>query len=122
MANSSYVKTLLGALPANVKGPVGDAFEYVLVNLRMGRATTGRRAENLQLYAIEGTTHATPDTEFSVTHGLGTAPYLLIPVLRLTDVNSEVVPLKVTRVPDAERVYLSSSVASAPFVALVEAG
>lgn len=120
MANASYVSTLLGAVKSEIKQALNAVFEYVLTNLRFGHVSAGTRAENFQLYAVEGTTHATEDTEFSIAHGLGVAPYLLIPVLPLDEVNAELVPLRVTRAADDRRIYLASSVASAPIRVLIE--
>lgn len=120
MANAPYVETLLAGLPAEVKKALKQAFDYVLVNLRLGRCAPGTRAENLQIYAVEGRTHATPETEFSIAHGLGRAPYLLVPVLALDTENAELVPLRVTRAADAARIYLASSVADAPIRVLIE--
>jgi hypothetical protein len=120
MANASYIQTLLAAMSREDRQALNGVFEYLLANLRLGHADTGTRAENFQLYALEGTTASVANTEFTIAHGLGTAPYLLIPVLPLDAVNAELVPLKVTRAADASRVYLSSSVASAPIRMLVE--
>lgn len=120
MANPSYAATLLGGVKAELKAALNAVFEYVLTNLRFGHATPGTRAENFQLYAVEGTTHDTADTEFSIAHGLGAAPYLLIPVLPLDTVNAEIVPLRVTRAADAQRIYLASSVEGAPIRVLLE--
>ena len=121
MAAPSYVTSLLAGFPPDQKRALQSVFDYVLTNLRLGRCAAGTRAENLQVYAVTGRTPATPDTEFSLPHGLGRAPYLLVPVLALDDVNSELVPLRVTRAPDASRVYLASSVGDAPFKVLLEA-
>jgi len=120
MASNAYISTLLGGLKSDLKRALEGAFDYVLTNQRFGRCAPGTRAENFQLYGLEGTTHATPNAEFSVPHGLGRPPYLLIPILALDNVNAEIVPLRVTRAADAQRVYLASSVASAPFRVLVE--
>ena len=85
-----------------------------------GHATPRTRTENFQLYTVEGTTAAVADTEFTIAHGLGKAPYLLIPVLPLDAVNATLVPLTVTRLPDASRIYLSSPVTGATFRAFLE--
>jgi hypothetical protein len=120
MATTSYVSTLIGGLKSDLKRALEAVFDYVLTNLRFGRCASGTRAENFQLYGLDGTTHGTPDTEFSIAHGLGRAPYLLIPVLPLDTVGAEIVPLRVTRAADASRIYLASSVADADIRVLVE--
>ena len=121
MAAIGYVKALLAGFPAEQKRALEQAFEEVLNNLRLGRPEHEERAENLQLYYYEGTTAAVANTEFTIAHGLGRAPYTLIPVLSLQDVNSQIVPLKVTRAADATRIYLSSSETNAVVKVAVEA-
>lgn len=120
MAKASYLSTLTkGAFSAPQQAALAQVFEYLCGNLRLGRCTSGTRAENFQMYALEGETASVADTEFSVAHGLGVAPFLVLPVLSLEE-GAQLVPLTVTRAPDAERIYLSSSVTSAPFRVLVE--
>lgn len=121
MATPEYVIAQLGGIPADLKRVFGDVFRYVLGNLRFGRPSNQTRAENVQAYFLTGTTPSVADTEFSIAHGLGTAPYLLLPVLDLQAVNARLVPLTVTRAADASRVYLSSSETDAPVTVLVEA-
>lgn len=121
MANPEYVASQLGGVESTLKRSLIDVFRYVLGNLRFGRPTNQTRAENVQAYYLTGTTHATPNTEFSIAHGLGSAPYLLVPVLDLQAVNAQIVPLVVSRAADASRIYLKSSVASAVFTIMVEA-
>ena len=116
MANPSYVYSLL---PGPLKS-LDAVFRYVLGALRFGSGAASTKAENFALYAIEGTTPATPDTEFSIRHGRGKAPTILIPYLPLDTVGAQVVPLTVTRAADAERIYLSSSVASATMRVYIE--
>ena len=55
------------------------------------------------------------------THGIGIAPKWLVPVLDLTKVNAQLVPLQVSRAPDANRIYLKSTSTSAVFSAFIEA-
>lgn len=121
MARAGYIEQLLAGLPSDHKRVLKLAFEYVLDNLRHGRPDDGSRAENGQAYFFEGTTPGVANTEFSIAHGLGSAPYLLIPVLPLDVVNARIVPLKVTRAADSERIYLSSSEINAYFRVMVEA-
>jgi hypothetical protein len=119
MANASYIATKLGGLDAPVRRVLDDIFTYILSNLRIGRPTADSRSENLQMYFLEATTPAVANTEFSLPHGLGRAPYLAIPVLPL-DAGAKLVRLTVSRAPDAARVYLSSPDTSAPVTILIE--
>lgn len=121
MATPEYVISLLGGIDANIRRALGDVFRYVLIQLRIGRVAHQQRSENLQAYFLTGRTDATPGTEFSVAHGLASAPYVAIPVLDLQTVNQELVPLAVSRAADASRIYLTSTAADAPFCILVEA-
>ena len=125
MANSSYLSQgVLASLPTEIRGPLNAAFKYVLANLKLGRPNPGEtlqdRGANLTLYALSTTTPSTPDEEFSIVHGLPTAPYLIVPVLPLDVAGGQIVPLTVTRPADDVRVYLSSSVADAPITVLCE--
>lgn len=86
-------------------------------NWRLG---TGARATNAQWYRLTGTTAAIANTEFSIKHGLDSIPTQLIPVLDLSVVNSQMVPLTTSRAADADRVYLKSSVVSATFTVMAE--
>lgn len=121
MANPEYVGAQLGGVESGLKLTLVNIFRYVLANLRLGRPAHQTRAENGQLYYLTGTTASVANTEFSIAHGLGQAPYVLVPVLDLQTEGAKLVPLTVTRVADASRVYLSSSVVSAPVTILVEA-
>lgn len=112
-----YVATLLNTLPADIKGPITQAFDYVQDSWRLG---DGARATNAQLYKFTSTTAATANEEFSIRHGLGQLPSKVIPVLDLNQVGSQVVPLVVSRAPDEQRVYLKSSSTGAVFQIYVE--
>ena len=120
MALPGYVETLLGGMEAGLRRSLRLIFDYVLANLTFGPPDDQTRARNFQCYYYTTTTPAVAETEFTIAHGLGTTPYLLLPVLNLQTVGAKVVPLTVTRAPDATRVYLSSTVASAPICVLME--
>lgn len=120
MANAAFVESQMGGLDRNFRRVFRSIFDYVLSNLRFGRTVPGERAENFQLYTVEGTTPSVADTEFSIPHHLGTPPYLAIQVLDLQGVGSRMVRLKVTRVADTQRVYLSSPDTDAPVTLLIE--
>lgn len=120
MATSSYIQNLVGSLDAPLKKALIAIFDYVLKDIRWGRPGHQEAAVNLQATFIQGTTPAVANQEFSIEHGMGTTPYLLIPVLDLQTVSSSVVRLTVARAPDVRRVYLKSPDTSAPFTALCE--
>jgi hypothetical protein len=120
MATPGYIDSLVGNLEAPLRAALVRVFDYVLRNLRFGPVTHQARTENFQAYYLTGTTPATANTEFSIAHGLGRVPYVLIPVLSLDSVNQAIVPLAVSRAADASRVYLTSSSTSAAIAVMVE--
>lgn len=120
MADSSYVKSLFGGVEAEVKKAADAAFTYVLANLKLGPFNEGRRALNFQWYWFTGTTAANAGQEFSIAHGMGRIPMVVIPILPLDQVNAQIVPLQVSRAADVNRIYLTSSSTSAAFAVLVE--
>jgi hypothetical protein len=121
MATSAYTDALLGGVDAALRRALKAVFDYVLRNLRFGRPEHQTPTENFQLYYVTGRTATVADTEFSIAHGLGQAPYLAIPVLDLQSVGASTVPLEVSRAADGVRIYLKSSEADAPITLLVEA-
>jgi hypothetical protein len=120
MATSSYVRNLL----TPTLEAVARCFDYVLSDLRVGRVHPGEslqtRGGNLQWYPLSATTPAVADTEFSIRHGLKSAPYLLVPALPLDGAGGQLVPLTVTRPADGTRVYVSSPVTDAVVTFFVE--
>jgi hypothetical protein len=119
MANPSYLKTLFGGVEPVLRRSLDAAWDYILGNLRLGQPEHQTRSENFQAYFYNTTTPAVANTEFSIAHGLGRAPYLLIPILPL-DVGAQLVRLSVSRAPDAARVYLKSPETNAPVTILLE--
>lgn len=121
MADSSYVKSLVGGLAKDVKLALEQAFTYVLANLTIGAYDPDRRrASNFQWYWCAGTTSSNANIEFSIAHGLGKVPSVLLQALPLNQVNAQIVPLRVSRAADANRVYLTSSSTGAAIFVLVE--
>ena len=112
-----YVSTLLNSLPAEIKPPLQAIFDYLQDNWRLGSRV---RATNAQWYRVTGTTSSNAGTEFSIVHGLDSPPTWLIPIVDLTAVGSQLVPLTVSKAPDASRVYLTSSSTGATFTAYLE--
>ncbi len=117
MADKGYITTQINTLPEEIRYALRNAFWYLMDNWKVG---TGPRATNAQWYRATSTTASVADTEFSFRHSLPSAPSQLFPVLDLSQANSQLVPLKVTRAADAERVYLSSPSTSAVFSMLLE--
>ena len=120
MADSSYIKSLFGATPESVKKAADQAFTYLLGNLKLGPLDVNRRSLNFQWYWLQGTTASAANTEFSVAHGLGRIPSVILPVLPLDQVGGQIVPLQVSRAADVNRLYLKSTSTSAAFTILVE--
>lgn len=118
MASKGALDVFINALPTEIRYPVRGALYYLADNWRLG---TQPRAQNAQWYRVQSTTASVAGTEFSIPHGLGSAPHTLVPILDLSAVNSQIVPLTVSRAPDASRVYLTSSSTSAVFTCFLEA-
>lgn len=117
MADKGYVSNYINALPENMRVPLKSALDYIMDDWRVG---TSARAINARWYRLTGTTHGTANTEFSIKHGLDGIPTQLFPVLDLSVVNSQIVPLSVSKAPDFERVYLKSSSTGATFTVMAE--
>lgn len=117
MATKGYFDTVLNTLPEELRYPLRSAFYYLADNFRFG---TGTHAENGQWYRVTATTPAVAGTEFVITHGIGSIPTQLVPLLDLSRVNGQLVPLQVTRIADANHIYLKSTSTSAGFTALLE--
>lgn len=120
MADISYIKSLFGGTPTEVRKAAEQAFTYVLGNLTLGAPEDQTRAKNFQWYWFEATTSSVANQEFSFAHGLGRIPNVVIPVLPLGTVGARTVNLQVTRAADDNRVYLSSPSTSAPILVMVE--
>jgi len=120
MANASYVESLMGGLDRDLRAAFKRVFDYVLNNLRFGVAAHQVRAENLQAYYLTSTTPGTANEEFSIVHGLGVTPHLIIPVVPADKVGAAIVNVQVTRAADASRVYLRSPSTAAQVWLLVE--
>ena len=117
MATKGAIDLYVNSLPSEIRYPVQRALWYIMDNWRVG---TGARAENGQLYRFTSTSAAVANTEFAITHGVGITPTQLFPVLDLSALNSQMIPLTVSRVADASRIYLKSSSTSAVFTILAE--
>lgn len=120
MADAGYVVSLLGGLGADVKRIFSTLFEYLLRDLIWGQVADQTRAGNFRGYYYTATTPAVASQEFSIAHGLGVTPYILVPILPLDVLGAELVPLEVSRVADSQRVYLKSTDTSAIIYVMIE--
>ena len=123
MADKAYVLTLLrGITDQRTRVALEQAFTHVMDNIRLGVPEHQTRAVNMQGYWLQSTT-ASDTSEFSIAHGLLTAPHYAIPVLELDKVGSKAGGLTVSRAADAARIYLKADAGStnAPITVLVEA-
>jgi hypothetical protein len=118
VADIGYIESELGGVPADQKRGIVSAFRYTLNAFSFAPLDKGR-ATNAQLYYLNVVTSSNANEEFSVAHGLDAAPSYLIPVLRLNEVGSQLVPLQVSKAPDGRRVYLKSSSTSAAISVMV---
>ena len=120
MADLGYVKSLLRQIPDQVtRRALDQVFTHVMENLRFGVPEHHERAVNHQLY-FQASTSASSTGEFTITHGLATAPRLAIPVLDLSQPGARLIPLEVSKASDGQRLYLKSTSTSAAFLLLVE--
>ena len=120
MATSGFTDALLGNLPADIKKALTEVMRYVLPNGRFGPVSHQAKTENFQAYYVQGVTSSVANTEFSIVHGMGRAPYVAIPVLPLDFIGVTFVGLTVTRVADSQRVYLRSASTGATVTLYVE--
>lgn len=119
MADTGYIRGQLGAFEGAQKSALDTMFTYLLGNLRFGLPGNQKRAENFQLYEVDVTTPSSTG-EFSVAHGLATAPRFVLPVLDVTQTGNQFVALEVTRPADSKRLYLKSTAVNAPITLFVE--
>lgn len=75
--------------------------------IRFGPVEHQSKAENFGGYTLVSTS-ASDTNEFSVAHGLGRAPYRLMPSLDLNSSGMELVNVRVSRPADASRLYLKA--------------
>jgi hypothetical protein len=115
VADLGAIEAELKSLPTALQPPLKRIFRSILRELRIGHPSGIAPDPTLNVAGafLHTTTHATPGTEFSIAHGFGRVPYLVIPIARLDAVGSSIVPLTVSRAADDKRVYFTSTIASA---------
>jgi hypothetical protein len=122
MADIGVIRGICGGIAdPTLKRVLIECFEEVIgkTGITFGDPDHQRKATNARSY-FEVSTTATSTGEFSIAHGIGTAPTLAIPVLDLGQPGSQLVPLEVTRAADAQRVYLRSTSTGARVTLLIE--
>lgn len=113
MSSIGFIKQRLNGLSNDGDRIIlADCFEEAIKQARLGE---NDKAENFAWFAVESTTHAVANTEFSVLHGMDSIPTRFIPSVRLDTVGSQLIPLVVSRAADARRAYFKSSSTSAVF-------
>lgn len=120
MSSKGYVESLINRLEDSVRSSLRFAFEHVMDNGQVGGIGHQEKAVNFRWYRLDGTTSTTANAEFTIEHGLGMAPYHLMPMVPLTSSGVQMVRLRVTRAADASRIYLSSPDTNAAFTILAE--
>ena len=120
MADIGQIKATVGGLESGVKKAFIDSFTYVLNDIRVGLPDNQRRATNLRWTRLDGRTHTTANTEFSIVHGLGRVPVVIFPALNLGTVNATLPQLTVSRAADLNRVYFTSPSTGAAFMVFIE--
>ena len=125
MASLALIEAAINRLPADFRGPIGEAFREAVKQARVGAPSTAAtpiavRAENLGGHLVPFTTSSVASTEVAVAHQLGRVPRLAIPVLNVGLANAQTVALTVTRVADDDYVYVSSPTTSAQGFLYVE--
>ena len=120
MADLGHLKMLVGSLDAKTKQSLYQVLDHLVTDIAIGRIEDQGRSQNLRGHFHLATTPATADEEFSIAHGLGVAPYTLIPVLPVDLAGARIPRLEVSRAADSQRVYLKSPEVSTTFYALIE--
>lgn len=112
MSSKGALDVYINSLPENIRYAVRSALYFLSDNFRLGDSA---KAENALWYAVEATTPAVANTELVVPHQMSSIPARFIPVVRLSEVNNQLINLKVSRAADAVNVYFKSASTSAVF-------
>lgn len=114
MATSSFAKTLLGGIDAQLKRVLSEVFDYFLNgNLSFGPVDTGAlqsKTDNFRGRYVKVVTSATANQEAAIAHGLGRKPNVMWQVIPPSVVNATFLgDLFVSRAADENRIYLTSA-------------
>lgn len=105
MAALGGLESLIGSLPAESRRVMTELLRALVPFLRFGPVEHASKCENMAGVTIVSTT-ASDTGEFTIAHGLGRAPYRLMPCLDLNSSGMDLVTFHVTRPADATRLYL----------------
>lgn len=122
MADLGRLEGLINGLPAEMRPTLREIITIIVKDVRFGhpRQEQPDPMTNMGGGFFTATTAAIAGNEFTVPHGFGRVPYLLLPVLPLDTPGAEIVPLVVTRAADDKRIYLASPTTDAHCVFAVE--
>ena len=122
MADIGTIRSLCQGIPdPTIKRILIECFEEIVgkTGITFGDPDHQRKATNARAY-FEVSTTAASTGEFSIQHGMGTAPTLAIPVIDVGQPGAQLVPLHVTRAADSQRIYLKSTSTGARVTLLLE--
>jgi len=126
MANESTVESYLtGIKDTALQLIMKSVFKYALKDIRFGRGTTstggsGVACTNMGGGIFTAKTPSVANQEFTIQHSFGHAPYLLLQVMPLDQVNAANVRLTLSRAADATYIYLKSPETSQPVYVYLE--
>ncbi len=122
MADLGYLESEIKSLPEAIRPTMLRLFRAFVKDIRFGHPNGETTDPELNMAGafLHATTPTVPGTEFSMPHKFGRTPYLALPVLRLDTVGVSLVSLTVSRAADDKRIYLTSTVGSAPICLAVE--
>ena len=121
MAAFGNVETkLAGIADRALRSILTSVFEYILKDVRFGRAGDGDSSQNFGGGFFYGTTDGVANTEFTLEHSFGRVPYLAFQVIPLNTANVKIVRLTNSKAADANRLYLKSPDTGADFVLYIE--
>lgn len=107
MASLGGLESLIGSLPADTKRVMQELLRAMVPFLRFGPVEHQEKAENFAGVTLISTT-ASDTGEFTVLHGLGRAPFRLMPSLDLNSSGMELINVRCSRPADASRIYLKA--------------
>jgi hypothetical protein len=107
VASLGGLEALIGSLPADTKRVMQELLRAMVPFLRFGVVEHQMKAENFAGFTLVSTT-ASDTGEFTVAHGMGRAPFRLMPSLDLNSSGMELVNVRVSRPADASRIYLKA--------------
>ena len=95
----------MNSMAADLRPRMMELVRALVPFLRFGPVEHASKCENMAGVTIVSTT-AGSTNEFTIAHGLGRAPYRLMPCLDVNSSGMDLVTFHVTRPADATRLYL----------------